>query len=241
MHIILTGATGLVGASVLNNMLAQESISRISILSRRPVAMAEGHDKAKVIIHKDYKTYESTLLEELKDAQGCVWAQGVSQNSVDKEKYVEITHDYPIAAAHAFSTLHPDSPFTFVYISGEGATQSPGMFTPIFGRVKGQVETALLEFHKQNPLFKLYNVRLGAVDWRNQPAIHPFIPKQATYKGVLLAPLTFAYKSLMTPTEPMGKILTELAMSKGEPLEGSNLGMDGRLVTNLAIRRMAEL
>ena len=71
MHLILTGATGLVGAAVLDNMLAQESISRISILSRRPVKMAEGHDKAKVIIHKDFQTYDKTLLDELRDAQGC--------------------------------------------------------------------------------------------------------------------------------------------------------------------------
>jgi uncharacterized protein YbjT (DUF2867 family) len=88
MHLILTGATGLVGASVLHQMLVHEGISRISILSRRPVAMAEGHDKAKVIIHNDYKTYEKALLEELKDAQGCVWAQGTSQNSVTKEYVV---------------------------------------------------------------------------------------------------------------------------------------------------------
>jgi malate/lactate dehydrogenase len=85
MHLILTGATGLVGASVLHNMLAQESITHISILSRRPVAMAEGHEKAKVILHKDYKTYDKALLDELKDAQGCVWAQGISQNAVSKE------------------------------------------------------------------------------------------------------------------------------------------------------------
>lgn len=85
MHLILTGATGLVGASVLHNMLAQQSVSRVSILSRRPVAMAEGHDKVKVFIHDDYKNYGPELLEELKDAQGCVWAQGVSQNDVSKE------------------------------------------------------------------------------------------------------------------------------------------------------------
>lgn len=66
-------------------MLAQETISRISILSRRPVQMAEGHEKAKVIIHKDYKTYEKALLDELKHAHGCVWAQGISQNDVCKE------------------------------------------------------------------------------------------------------------------------------------------------------------
>ena len=63
MHLILTGATGLVGTSVLDNMLAQESISRISILSRRPVKMADGHAKAKVIIHTDFNNYDQVLLE----------------------------------------------------------------------------------------------------------------------------------------------------------------------------------
>jgi uncharacterized protein YbjT (DUF2867 family) len=84
-HIILTGATGLVGSGVLQQMLAMEGISQISILSRRPVKMVEGHeDKAKVILHTDYKNYDEALLEQLKDANGVVWAQGVSQNAVDK-------------------------------------------------------------------------------------------------------------------------------------------------------------
>lgn len=85
MHLILTGATGHVGSAVLHNMLAQEGISRISILSRRPVKMAEGHTKAKVIIHEDFNQYSQALLDELKDAHGCVWAQGVSQTAVNKE------------------------------------------------------------------------------------------------------------------------------------------------------------
>lgn len=85
VHLILTGATGLIGSGVLQQMLSNEAVSRISILSRRPVKMAEGHeDRAKVIIHKDFKQYDQALLDELKDAQGCVWALGVSQNDVDK-------------------------------------------------------------------------------------------------------------------------------------------------------------
>ena len=161
-------------------------------------------------------------------------------DSVCRE-YFEITHDYPLAAAKAFSTLHPDSPFTFVYVSGEGATQTPGMFTPLFGRVKGQIESALLEFSKQTPNFKVYNVRPGGVDWTSHPEIHPFMPKQAVYKTVLMRPLNVVYKSLMTPTQPMGRIFTELAMSKGEPLQGSGIEMEGYLVRNAAIRRMSGL
>jgi hypothetical protein len=241
MHLILTGATGLVGASVLHNMLAQESISRISILSRRPVKMAEGHDKAKVIIHTDFKKYDQALLDELKDAQGCVWALGISQNAVSKEQYIEITHDYPIAAARAFSTLHPDSPFTFLHVSGEGATQSPGIFTALFARVKGQVEAELLDLGKQNAMLRVYNVRPGGVDWTKHPAIHPYIPPQEMYKKMLIPPMNLFYKAMMTPTKEMGKVMTELAMSRGEPLQGTGIGMEGRLVSNIAIRRMAGL
>lgn len=86
MHLILTGATGLIGAGVLHQMLGMEGVKRISILSRRPVAMAEGHeDKVNVVIHKDFKNYDTRLLEQLKDAQGVVWALGVSQNDVNAE------------------------------------------------------------------------------------------------------------------------------------------------------------
>lgn len=119
MHLILTGATGLVGAAVLDNMLAQESISRISILSRRPVKMAEGHEKAKIIIHKDFQTYDKALLEDLKDAQGCVWALGVSQNDVDKEyvrckqcsfmRFVDMITE-SISRSHTTTHLPPPTP-----------------------------------------------------------------------------------------------------------------------------------
>jgi len=87
MHLILTGATGLVGSSVLDAMLGMKEISKISILSRRPVKMAEdaGDERVSVILHDDFEKYDSELLEKLKDATGCVWALGISQNAVGKE------------------------------------------------------------------------------------------------------------------------------------------------------------
>lgn len=147
----------------------------------------------------------------------------------------------PLAAAEAFSKLHPDTPFTFVHVSGEGATQTPSMFTPIFGRVKGQIESALFDLSKQRTNFKVYNVRPGGVDWTAQPEIHPFMPSQPAWKSHLLAPLNVVWKGLMTPTRPMGRVFTELAMSKGEKLEGSGVEMEGTLLRNAAIRRLSGL
>lgn len=85
MHLILTGATGLVGAGVLYDMLNVPAITKVTILSRRPVPMVEGHPKANVIIHKDFTNYPPELLNQLEGAEGCVWAQGVSVNDVSKE------------------------------------------------------------------------------------------------------------------------------------------------------------
>lgn len=87
MHLILTGATGLVGSAALDAMLKNNAISKISILSRRPVQMAEDakDPRVRVITHKDFESYQPELLDQLKDADGCVWALGISQNSVNKE------------------------------------------------------------------------------------------------------------------------------------------------------------
>ena len=85
MHLVLTGATGLVGSAVLQTVLATPAISKISILSRRPVAQAEGHAKARVILHKDFAEYADDVLDGLKDVKGVVWALGISATQVGKE------------------------------------------------------------------------------------------------------------------------------------------------------------
>lgn len=144
-----------------------------------------------------------------------------------------------MSAAKALSSIPRERPFVFVHVSGEGATQQPGMLTPLFGRVKGQVEQDLLEFSKTNPSFKVYNVRPAGVDWRAHPEIQPYIPNQALYKKVLLPGIAVLRKQMVTPTRPMGRIFTELAMSKGEPLKGDDISMEGRTLSNLAILRMA--
>lgn len=87
MHIILTGATGLVGSAALAHILSLPagSVSRLSILSRRPVPMAANKPNVTVIEHQDFSHYPPELLEKLKGASGCIWALGVSQNGVSKE------------------------------------------------------------------------------------------------------------------------------------------------------------
>lgn len=87
MHLILTGATGLVGSGVLDAMIKSKDITKISILSRRPVAMAEAarDPRINVVINTDFEKYDPAVLAKLKGATGCVWALGISQTQVGKE------------------------------------------------------------------------------------------------------------------------------------------------------------
>jgi hypothetical protein len=257
VHLILTGATGLVGSSVLAHILSlppSTTISRLSILSRSPVPLASKKDKfntttqIEVINHTDYNSYPPDLLSKLKDATGVIWAQGISQSEVDEPAYVNITKDYPLAAAKAFSSLN-ENKLNFVYVSGEGATYTPGRFTPIFARVKGEAELALVDLMKETPYstsLKVYNVRPGGVDGRSQPEVWEPIQQRRSFlwkveMALLMKPMSLLYQNMMTPTPQLGKVLTELAMAGGEPLEGRGIEADGRLVRNIAVRRMGDL
>lgn len=87
MHLILTGATGLCGSAVLDGMIRMKDVTKISIISRRPVKMAEDSQdpRINVILHNDFEQYDATLLSQVKDATGCVWALGIGQDQVGKE------------------------------------------------------------------------------------------------------------------------------------------------------------
>jgi len=249
MHVILTGATGQVGSGVLAHMLSlpASQLTRLSILSRKPVPLAEEANKpnVKVILHDDFANYPPELLEELNGAHGVVWALGVSQADVTEEDYIRVTKDYPLTAARAFSEL--SDKFNFVYVSGEGATLRPGMFTPLFGRVKGETEAALLEMSKNIPSLNVYSLRPGAVDHTKHAEIVKHVAARRTglkFKigdNVLLPVVRTCFPNMHSPTRELGKVLTELAMGDGKPLRGPGVEGEGRTITNVGQRRLAGL
>ncbi|KAI1738642.1 putative nucleoside-diphosphate-sugar epimerase [Xylaria scruposa] len=251
MHLILTGATGLVGSGVLDAMIKTKDVTKISILSRRPVPMAEDakDPRINVIIHKDFAKYDSAVLEQLKGAQGCVWALGISQTQVSKEDYVKITKDYALAASQAFQGLaNENKPFNFVYVSGRGATTEPGRFTPIFGRVKGETEIALAALRKQNPLMQASSVRPAAVDGTAHEAIKKYLPTAPlVYRmmaPLLLTPIRVGMPGMHSPTLELGRFLTEMAMGKHLITSPApDIAMIGEfpLLENPAFRRLGGL
>lgn len=247
MHLILTGATGLVGSSVLEAMIKAKDVTKISVLSRRPIPLADDakSPKVNVIIHRDFAAYDARLMDQLAGARGCVWALGISQTKVGKEDYVKITKDYSLAAAESFSSLgRPDQPFRFVYVSGEGATQQPGRFSAIFARVKGETEQALADLtSKSGGALQADSVRPAFVDAAQHDAIRPYIPDpgllyRATI-GVIGPVIRGAMPGSHSPTPMLGSFLTEMALgTKDSSLQASGAFRLGPswVVPNVAIR-----
>lgn len=245
MHVILTGATGLVGSGALSQVLASMKtggpISHLSILSRSPVPMAEGKENVTVIQHKDFEKYPPEVLKQLEGAEACLWCQGISQTLVGKEEYIKITQDYPLAAAKAFSSLN--DPFKFVYVSGEGATQKPGYFTPLFGRVKGIAETQLLELPANGyPSLHPYSVRPAFVDKAGHAEVIEALKNRGVkpdYAVMVLGPPVRAFwQNFVSPTALLGDFFIKLAVGDGAPLKGDDVEAGGRIVPNKAFRRI---
>jgi len=247
MHVIITGATGTVGVAVLRHCLASPNITQLSILSRRQFALPTGDGldvkKASVIVHQDYSTYPDELLSTvLRGAGGCIWAQGVSQSEVSKDEYIRITHDYPIAAAKAFSSLSNTGKFNFVYVSGEGADPTEKTFT-LFGKIKGRTEAALLAL-PSTPAYsalRVYNVRPGYVDSLEHYRPRSVLKKAADF--VIAPSLRLLLPSQVSPTGVLSKVLVDLATGDGNALQESGSGIEagGRTVRSIAIRRLGEL
>ena len=260
MHLILTGATGLVGSATLHAMLRNPAVTRITIFSRKPVEQASDTEDAKrkcnVLTWPDFPVAPSPAeLASIRDAHGCIWALGISQAEVDAPTYERITLTWPVAWVKAFagagmgvSTEGQESLFNFVYVSGEGATHQPGSLTSRFARIKGQTEQTLLRFAQDETTsgLKMYCARPGGVDRRGHTEITKYV---AAREGILkklvmtfMAVVGPFWKSMMSPTPALGDALLQLGMGDGKPLpKGPGVESEGRLLRNVALRRLAGL
>lgn len=139
IHLLVTGATGMVGAEVIRQAIADPEVNQITALVRRPLEIAS--PKLKTIIHENYQDY--TGLEVLfQSVDACIWCLGISQTQVTKDEYIKITYTYTIAAAKAL--LAANNKIRFVFLSGAGADSSEKSST-LFAREKGRTENALLK------------------------------------------------------------------------------------------------
>lgn len=194
MNLLVTGATGLVGAEVVRQAIIDDDIKQVTCLVRREGSIQ--HPKLKYIVHKNFLDY-SSLVDLFRQQDACIWALGVSQTQVSKEKYHEITHDYAVAAAKAMVIANPE--ITFLFVSGNGADPTETSKT-LFARVKGKTENTLLRMN----IKKLIIARPGAIRPVHKNKNAPFVYK-------LIIPL-FPIMQMLTPSKVINSVKLALAL-----------------------------
>lgn len=151
LHVILTGATGMVGEGVLIEALHHPEVERVLVLSRRPNGMS--HSKLKEIIVNDF--YDLSDIEsQLAEYNACFFCLGVSSIGMKEDAYRHITYDLTMSVARMLSKLNSD--MTFCYISGK-ATDSSEHGRLMWARVKGKTENDLMKL----PFKRVFAFRPG--------------------------------------------------------------------------------
>jgi uncharacterized protein YbjT (DUF2867 family) len=138
MRVILFGATGMVGAGVLQECLEDPSVGAVLAVGRRSCGV--GHAKLRGLIRSDFFDYSDGPVE-LDGYDACFFCLGVSAAGMSEARYHRVTYDLTMAAARAVSRRTPS--MTFCYVSGEGTNSSEGGRL-MWARVKGKTENALL-------------------------------------------------------------------------------------------------
>jgi uncharacterized protein YbjT (DUF2867 family) len=201
MKAILFGATGMVGQGVLRECLRSSEVEGVLSIVRR--ASGQQHPKLREIVHQDFADFFE-IEGELSGYDACFFCLGVSSLGMKERDYRWVTYEFALAAAQTLARLNPG--MTFIYVSGAG-TDSSGLGSTMWARVKGQTE---------NAIFKLFTKAYAFRPAYIQP-LDGIVPKTAWLRAVyaVVAPLYPVWKRLfpnyVTTTAQVGRAMIRVA------------------------------
>jgi uncharacterized protein YbjT (DUF2867 family) len=137
-HLVLVGATGMVGGYALRYALEHPAVERVTAIGRRTLGIS--HTKLKEILHPSFGDC-SALAESLSHQDAAIFCLGAYTGSVSDAELRTITVDYTVEFARVLHTSSPGA--EFVFLSGRGADPT-GKSRIAFARYKGEAENALL-------------------------------------------------------------------------------------------------
>ncbi len=206
--VIIAGASGMVGNIVLQQALSSKEVSEVISLVRKP--LGKHHDKLSEVIITDFADY-SSLNMELQNVDAAYFCIGVYTGAVDRDKFREITVDYPVELAKALHSKSPNA--TYCLLSGQGAdrTEKSRM---IFAKFKGIAENQLSKmgfeaFYTFRPGY-IYpvtpreepNFSYKLFRWL-YPALKPIMGKNSSIKSTELGEAIFKAGILGAPKEEL--------------------------------------
>jgi hypothetical protein len=153
LRVILFGASGMVGGSILPTVLADPEVEAVLAVGRS--SCGASHPKLKELLLPDLKDF-SAVQEQLRGYNACLYTLGATVAGKTEAQYAAINYDLPVAAGKALSALNPG--MGFAYVSGMH-TDSTEQGKVLWARVKGKTENALLAM----PFGPVAMIRLAAL------------------------------------------------------------------------------
>ncbi len=135
MHILLTGATGLLGQGVAAACLEDSRVRQLTVLTRRPSGLTG--DRVNEHVLADFAR-AADLHDAMKGIDACFYCAGAPPLGTTETEYRRVTLQLTLAVARAYADANPQG--RLLYVSG--ARSDPrSRLMPL--RVKGETERAL--------------------------------------------------------------------------------------------------
>ncbi len=189
MDVIITGATGMVGKSVLQECINDERINKIYLISRSKIDIK--NPKISELIIKDFLLVKN-LKSKIKNCDACFHCMGITSFGHSKKYYYNVTYEMTKLITDLVYEINSNAVMT--YVSGEGTnTKENSKIT--WANVKGKTENYILN----KGLKDSYMIRLGLL-----------IPENGIKAKTRLYNLFY---TLMMPFYPLMKMIPSITTS----------------------------
>lgn len=203
MKLIIFGATGLVGGSVLHEALATSHVEKVLVIGRRSCGVS--HPKLEEAIRPDLFQLDG-MEDRLREFDACIWAIGIPSGGMDEASYARVTEELTMVWARKLLELNPE--YSFCYCSAGGAG---GRW--MWARVRQRLEGAL----KAMPFKHAGAVRPGFI--RPGPGLASQVRAYRVAAQLLMPVFPFfvrAVPALFTTSERLGRAMLRITLGKAD-------------------------
>ncbi len=189
MDVLITGSTGMVGKSVLNECINDNRISKIYLINRVPVNLKSS--KVSEFILDDFLKM-GELKNKINHCDACFHCMGITSFGQKSDYYYRVTFEMTKVLTDLVYEINPNSVMT--YVSGEGTSKNENSKIS-WANVKGKAENYILN----KGLKDTYMIRLGLL-----------IPENGIKAKTKLYNLFY---TLITPLYPLMKLIPTITTS----------------------------
>ena len=225
VDVLITGATGMVGKSVLLECIRDNRVKNIYLVNRVTVNIKS--PKIIEFIVDDFLKV-GDLKKKIKNCDACFHCMGITSFGQNSNYYYKVTYEMTKSLADLVYDINPNSIMT--YVSGEGTSTKENSIID-WANVKGKTENYILN----RGLKDAYMFRLGLL-----------IPENGIKAKTKLYNLFY---TIMTPFYPLMKLIPSITTSSKLGLAMINClyfpedhkYLDNRKINNLSKMHLSKL